>query len=198
MAANHGSAKTSNSDSLSNTGARLGMVGVELRDLDRVEPALRDERAGDRRERKQRQQQQRGAHAGELPPGAQQRTAPPGFGRRDRVSGGRGRQLRCRGLRCGVCRRCLSSLRPVTCSRTTEPRRSLAMEFHVPVSSSTPTAMSSSPPRPDDDAVVPLDDGERAERVPERKPGDDERDAEAEAVDERSATRPAPAVAALS
>src|SRR3954451_19583312 len=40
------------------------------------------------------------------------------------------------------------------------------------------------PTGPDDDAVVPLYDGEGAERVPEGKAGDDERDSESEAVDE--------------
>src|SRR5690348_14579171 len=42
--------------------------GEEVVDLDRVEAALREQRSGDRTERKQREKQQRCAHAGEPTP----------------------------------------------------------------------------------------------------------------------------------
>ena len=71
---------------------------LELDDRRRVDPVLGDQRAGNRGDREQEQQHQRGAHRRELPPGPAQRTrtaAARGPGRRP--GGGPDRRLRAGG-----------------------------------------------------------------------------------------------------
>src|SRR5205085_2915272 len=48
------------------------VVGEVLADAQVVEPALRQQRAGDRRDREQEEQHERGAHRGQLTPGPPQ------------------------------------------------------------------------------------------------------------------------------
>ncbi|KPC67407.1 hypothetical protein ADL26_20825, partial [Thermoactinomyces vulgaris] len=71
-------------------GREVGVLVVVVGDVDGADGALRERRAGDRGEREREQQQERGAHGGELvPPAARERAEALGG---LRLGAGRGRE----------------------------------------------------------------------------------------------------------
>ena len=112
---------------------QLGVLVAPLRGTQRVHRLLRHHRAGDRGEREQEQQDQRGAHRGQLSPD------PPGQLERPHRSGrgpGFGPGL---GLLPG-------HQTPVSKPGKNHPRIQSTSTPHQPVTSSSPTAISITPP----------------------------------------------------
>ncbi len=113
---------------------QLGVPLLPAGDRERVDVGLRDHRAGDRGQGEQEEQDQRGAHRGELAPRPAQQLA------RAHVLGGvRGRGRR--GRHPGAGHQTLVSKPTMRCTCI-----QLTIQSHQPVTSSTPTRISITPP----------------------------------------------------
>ena len=111
------------------------MFGDVLLDLGLVEAALRQQRAGNRGQRQQEQQHQRGAHRRQRAPGVadqREQTRRPHTGFRGAFASARGDSAIISA----------ASRRLTNASRTQDTK-----SFHTPVTSATPTRISSTPPK---------------------------------------------------